>query len=230
MTKARRASIAGIAAAGAAAVALTLVPTDGGSGSKAVAGTAPVAFEGSAGKPALLQLDSQKSAIETQVEKAAKAADAKSKAEAKAKLDAAVRKAAAERAADEAPASRTVAARTVAAPAAPAAVAYPNNLDGWIREAMSIMKKHGIPGSYEGLHRNIMRESSGNPMAINNWDINAVNGTPSKGLLQVIQPTFNAYHVKGTPFDLYHPVANIVAAANYAADRYGSIDNVFGAY
>nr|EIF88985.1 hypothetical protein [Streptomyces tsukubensis NRRL18488] len=92
------------------------------------------------------------------------------------------------------------------------------------------MDKHDIPGTYNGLHRNIIRESSGNPRAINNWDINAQNGIPSKGLLQVIQPTFNAYHVKGTPFDLYHPVANIVAAANYAADRYGSIDNVFGAY
>ncbi|ANW20857.1 transglycosylase SLT domain-containing protein [Streptomyces clavuligerus] len=228
MTKARRASIAGIAAAGAAAVTLTLVPTNGATETKAAAEVAPVALQGAAGKPALLQLDSQKSAIETQVENAVKA-DAEVKAEAQAKLDAAAKKAAEERAADEAPASRTVAARTVAAPAAPAAV-YPNNLDGWIREALSIMKKEGIPGSYNGLHRNIMRESSGNPMAINNWDINAVNGTPSKGLLQVIQPTFNAYHVSGTPFDLYHPVANIVAAANYAADRYGSIDNVFGAY
>ena len=36
-------------------------------------------------------------------------------------------------------------------------------------------------------------ESGGNPNAINNWDINAVNGTPSKGLMQVIDPTFRAY-------------------------------------
>ncbi|CAM5667064.1 transglycosylase SLT domain-containing protein [Streptomyces californicus] len=88
------------------------------------------------------------------------------------------------------------------------------------------MKKKNIPGSYEGLHRNIMRESSGNPNAVNDWDINARNGIPSKGLLQVIQPTFDAYHVKGTPKKLTDPVANITAAANYAADRYGSIDNV----
>jgi SLT domain-containing protein len=92
------------------------------------------------------------------------------------------------------------------------------------------MAQHGIPGSYEGIHRNIMRESSGNPLAINNWDINAVNGTPSKGLLQVIDPTFQAYHVPGTSWDPYDPVANITAACNYAADRYGSMDNVFGAY
>ncbi|WP_431782606.1 LysM peptidoglycan-binding domain-containing protein [Streptomyces chumphonensis] len=107
---------------------------------------------------------------------------------------------------------------------------YPDNLDGWIREAMSIMKAHGIPGSYDSIHRNILRESSGNPSAINNWDINAQNGTPSIGLLQVIKPTFDAYHVAGTPHDQYDPVANIVAACNYAADRYGSIDNVFGPY
>lgn len=107
---------------------------------------------------------------------------------------------------------------------------YPDNLDGWIREALDIMAEHDIPGTYEGIHRNIMRESSGDPNAINNWDINARNGVPSKGLLQVIKPTFDAYHVEGTAYDQYDPVANIVAACNYAADRYGSMDNVNGPY
>ncbi|WP_030212519.1 LysM peptidoglycan-binding domain-containing protein [Streptomyces bikiniensis] len=125
----------------------------------------------------------------------------------------------------------TGASAAAPAAAAPAAVTqYADNLDGWIRQSLDIMAQHGIPGSYEGIHRNIMRESSGNPLAINNWDINAVNGTPSKGLLQVIEPTFLAYHVPGTSMDLYDPVANITAACNYAADRYGSIDNVNGAY
>ncbi|MFF4248860.1 transglycosylase SLT domain-containing protein [Streptomyces sp. NPDC001822] len=119
-----------------------------------------------------------------------------------------------------------------AAEAAPAAqrTAYTNDLDGWIKESLAVMAEHGIPGTYEGIHRNIMRESSGNPMAINNWDSNAAAGIPSKGLLQVIDPTFRAYHVPGTSLDSYDPVANITAACNYAADRYGSIDNVFGAY
>ncbi|UUU31595.1 LysM peptidoglycan-binding domain-containing protein [Streptomyces sp. CA-210063] len=107
---------------------------------------------------------------------------------------------------------------------------YGNNLDGWIRESLDIMAQKGIPGSYDGIHRNIMRESSGNPQAINNWDSNAAAGIPSKGLLQVIDPTFAAYHVSGTPYDPYDPVANITAACNYAAARYGSIDNVFGPY
>ncbi|MDH6225612.1 hypothetical protein M2169_002582 [Streptomyces sp. MJP52] len=108
--------------------------------------------------------------------------------------------------------------------------ATPENLETWIRDALAVMAKHDIPGSYEGIHRNVMRESSGNPLAINDWDINAVNGIPSKGLLQVIDPTFDAYHVEGTGNSPFDPVANIVAACNYAADRYGSIDNVNSAY
>lgn len=149
----------------------------------------------------------------------AKAA-AKAKADAKAKAAAAAKAAAKKRAAEKAAASRSVARTPV----------FANNLDGWIREALFIMDKHNIPGTYNGLHKNIMRESSGNPRAINNWDINAINGVPSKGLLQVIYPTFKAYHIPGTKFDQYDPVANLVAAANYAADRYGSIDNVNSAY
>ncbi|MBL1110758.1 transglycosylase SLT domain-containing protein [Streptomyces sp. 5-8] len=104
------------------------------------------------------------------------------------------------------------------------------SLDGWIKKSLAVMKQKGIPGSYEGLRRNIMRESGGNPNAQNNWDVNAQKGIPSKGLLQVIDPTFNAYHVSGTAHSITDPVANITAAANYAAHRYGSIDNVNSAY
>ncbi|MFC9897623.1 transglycosylase SLT domain-containing protein [Nocardia sp. NPDC127579] len=122
-----------------------------------------------------------------------------------------------------------------AAAAAPApmpepAADYPDNLDGWIREALDIMKEKGIPGTYEGIHRNIIRESAGDPGAINLWDSNAAMGIPSKGLLQVIDPTFQTYHVEGTEFDVWNPVSNIVAACNYAAQRYGSMDNVNSAY
>lgn len=121
-----------------------------------------------------------------------------------------------------------------AAPSSAASVSsvtnYANNLDGWIRESLDIMAQNGIPGTYNGIYRNIIRESSGNPYAINLWDSNAAAGTPSKGLLQVIDPTFAAYHVPGTSYDPYDPIANITAACNYAAARYGSIDNVYGAY
>ena len=81
---------------------------------------------------------------------------------------------------------------------AAAAPSYPDNLNGWIDQALNIMHKHHIPGSYDGIKRNVLRESSGNPRAINLWDVNAQNGVPSKGLLQVIPPTFSEYHVHGT--------------------------------
>ncbi|MFF4952087.1 transglycosylase SLT domain-containing protein [Streptomyces chattanoogensis] len=136
----------------------------------------------------------------------------------------------AKQAADRAGEHMVLAAKTTKAPAKTETKQYGNNLDGWINQALDIMKSKGIPGSYEGLHRNIMRESSGNPNAVNGYDVNAANGIPSKGLLQVIQPTFDSYHVAGTANKLTDPVANITAAANYAADKYGSIDNVNSAY
>ena len=145
--------------------------------------------------------------------------------------------AAAERAAKKAAANRSTTRTALvakkahhAAPKKAAAKTYANNLDGWIRQSLDIMHAKGIPGTYDGIHRNIIRESSGNPKAINLWDINARNGIPSKGLLQVINPTFDQYHVAGTSHNIYNPVANITAACNYAADRYGSMDNVNSAY
>lgn len=119
---------------------------------------------------------------------------------------------------------------TVSAPSAHAASASPASIDAWIRQALTVMAQQGIPGSYDGIYRNVMRESSGNPYAINLWDSNAAAGIPSKGLLQVIDPTFRTYHVDGTSWDIYDPVANITAACNYATHRYGSIDNVNGPY
>ncbi|MFJ1801328.1 MULTISPECIES: transglycosylase SLT domain-containing protein [unclassified Streptomyces] len=160
---------------------------------------------------------------------AKKAAQETAAKEAAAKKAAAARKATAEKDAAEERSEKQAANRSTERKAV-TPKKFANNLDGWIRESLDIMEKKNIPGSYEGLHRNIMRESSGNPNAVNDWDINARNGIPSKGLLQVIQPTFDAYHVKGTPKKLTDPVANITAAANYAADRYGSIDNVDSAY
>ncbi|MFA3843899.1 transglycosylase SLT domain-containing protein [Streptomyces aureus] len=124
-----------------------------------------------------------------------------------------------------------MAGTVISAPAASAATPAPSgNVDTWIKESLKVLHAQGIPGTYEGIHRNLMRESTGNPNAINNWDSNAVKGIPSKGLMQVIDPTFKAYHVAGTSQNIYDPVANITASAKYAADRYGSIDNVNSAY
>ena len=66
-------------------------------------------------------------------------------------------------------------------------------------------------------------ESGGNPNAINNWDINAINGTPSKGLMQVIDPTFRAYAMPGYDKNIYDPLSNMLASIRYAVSTYGSL-------
>ena len=70
-------------------------------------------------------------------------------------------------------------------------------------------------------------ESGGNPKAINNWDSNAKKGTPSKGLMQVIDPTFNAYARPGYNKNIYDPLSNILASIRYAVSRYGSLTNAY---
>ncbi|MGW0792224.1 transglycosylase SLT domain-containing protein [Streptomyces sp. NPDC002911] len=225
LNKAQKLSVAGVSTLAAAAISFSLVPNDASAttepqAASAASAAAPVAFTGSQAKSVQASVIEQNSTAEQLV----KAADAAKAKEADAKKKAAA-KAAAKAEADAKKRSAKKASR-----AADRKPVYKNNLDGWIREALAIMDKKNIPGTYEGLHRNIIRESSGNPRAINDWDINAINGVPSKGLLQVIKPTFDFYHVKGTKHDQYDPVANITAAANYAADKYGSIDNVDSAY
>lgn len=82
--------------------------------------------------------------------------------------------------------------------------------------------------SEDNLNRLLMQmqtESGGNPNAINNWDINAKNGTPSKGLMQVIDPTFKAYAYPGYSSNIYDPLSNILAAIRYTVSRYGTLAN-----
>ena len=69
----------------------------------------------------------------------------------------------------------------------------------------------------------MMHESGGNPNAINNWDINAIRGIPSKGLMQVIDPTFRANAMAGFDTNIYDPLSNMIAAINYTVKRYGSL-------
>jgi len=75
--------------------------------------------------------------------------------------------------------------------------------------------------------RRMNQESGGNPRAINNWDINAKRGTPSKGLMQVIDPTFRTYRDPGLSGDIFDPMANIVSSMRYALKRYGSLSAAY---
>jgi tape measure domain-containing protein len=72
----------------------------------------------------------------------------------------------------------------------------------------------------------IQRESNGDPNAQNNWDINAMKGTPSIGLMQTIGPTFNAYKHKGHD-NIRNGYDNLLAAINYIKHRYGTSDAAF---
>jgi hypothetical protein len=105
---------------------------------------------------------------------------------------------------------------------------YADDLDGWINQAISILAQNGYTVSYNAIYQTAMNESSGNPNAVNGWDSNAAAGTPSIGLMQVIQPTFDAYALPGYT-DIYNPVDNIIAAAVYAQATYGGLDNVVAA-
>ncbi|MFG3119504.1 transglycosylase SLT domain-containing protein [Streptomyces sp. NPDC048197] len=244
LNRTHKLGVAGVAAAGAAALIFAAVPgadaDQGKTQATAVENVKPVAFSavGTAARAqqATIAKQADASAAKGKAEAAAAAKQAAAKKAAaekaaKARAAAAAKaKAEKERKAKQAASRSAVRTAIPAAAPKPAVKTYPNNLDGWIRESLDVMAKKGIPGSYNGIYRNIIRESSGNPMAINLWDINAQNGIPSKGLLQVIDPTFKAYHVAGTSWNIYDPVANITAACNYAADKYGSMDNVNSAY
>ncbi len=52
---------------------------------------------------------------------------------------------------------------------------------------------------------------------------NAAKGTPSKGLMQCIDPTFQAHALPGHG-DIYDPVDNIIAGVRYTFDRYGGFE------
>lgn len=112
----------------------------------------------------------------------------------------------------------------------PAGGPPPGNVQEWIKQAIEELRKQGINVSEADAQRIwqiIQHESGGNPHAQNNWDSNAAKGTPSKGLMQCIDPTFNSYKLPGHN-DIWNPVDNICAGVNYAISRYGSLGNVPG--
>lgn len=71
--------------------------------------------------------------------------------------------------------------------------------------------------------RRMNQESGGNPRAINLWDSNAKAGIPSKGLMQVIDPTFAANRDPALSPDIWDPMANVAASMRYAMGQYGSL-------
>lgn len=97
------------------------------------------------------------------------------------------------------------------------------NFDGWWSEAIAVAGPQWE--QYKEAVRTVAQHESGmSPNAVNDWDINAINGTPSKGLLQFIQPTFERWAWPGFR-NWLGPVDQILAFFRYVPDRYGSIWN-----
>ena len=89
-----------------------------------------------------------------------------------------------------------------------------------------------LTGQYSAANLNsllyqMQTESSGNPNAINLWDSNAKRGTPSKGLMQVIDPTFRAYAMAPYNQNIWDPLSNMIASIRYAVSRYGSLGKAY---
>lgn len=97
------------------------------------------------------------------------------------------------------------------------------NLSDWVRAALKLTGQSESLAS--GLIRAAKAESGGNPRAVNGWDINAKLGHPSKGLMQTIDSTFNAYKLPGHG-NIWNPIDNMVAAIRYMIARYGSVERV----
>lgn len=104
-----------------------------------------------------------------------------------------------------------------------------SGVDRWRGVATQALKMTGqySASNLAALLNQMRTESNGNPTAINNWDINALNGTPSKGLLQVIDPTFRQYAMPGHNTNIFDPLSNILASIRYALSRYGSLTNAY---
>lgn len=66
-----------------------------------------------------------------------------------------------------------------------------------IKSAAAKMGEHVSAGDIARILNTIHHESNGSETVVNGWDSNAKKGTPSIGLLQFIQPTFDHYAVAG---------------------------------
>ena len=105
-----------------------------------------------------------------------------------------------------------------------AAGSSPAGVEQWRGTVLQALGILGLPSSLaDTTLRRMNQESSGRANAINDWDSNARRGTPSKGLMQVIDPTFRAYAHPNYRSNIWDPLSNILASMRYAQARYGSL-------
>ncbi|AZF91472.1 tail length tape-measure protein [Streptococcus phage CHPC1041] len=104
-----------------------------------------------------------------------------------------------------------------------------NGVARWRDTVVRALEANGIePNNFRvsKILATIQRESNGDPNAQNNWDINALRGDPSVGLMQTIGRTFNAYKHPGHN-NIRNGYDNLLAAINYIKHRYGTSDAAF---
>ena len=90
-----------------------------------------------------------------------------------------------------------------------------------IRQAQNILGgRYKSSYIHDAMMRLAKRESNYKPNAVNNWDINAQRGTPSKGLFQMIQPTFMA-NAKSGYTNFNNPLHQGISALRYIVRTYG---------
>lgn len=94
----------------------------------------------------------------------------------------------------------------------------------WANVVVAVMEDQRIPRKYlPGILAQIDQESDGDPNLVNDYDSNAAAGTPSKGLLQIIAPTYQSNAKPGYRNLKYQtvPYTNIWASLRYVKQRYG---------
>ena len=104
-----------------------------------------------------------------------------------------------------------------------------SGVERWRSSVVKALKANGIdPTAFRvsKILSTIQRESNGDQNVQNNWDSNAAAGHPSIGLMQTIQPTFDAYAHSGH-HNIRNGYDNLLAAINYIKHRYGTDDAAF---
>lgn len=106
-----------------------------------------------------------------------------------------------------------------------------SGVERWRPLVKDLLMRYGFPAAWEQntMRRMAQENASGDPKAVNDYDVNWQNGTPSVGLMQVIRPTYMDH--KDPALDkgpyLYGvstaPDANVAASMRYAMARYGSL-------
>ncbi|WP_076641055.1 NlpC/P60 family protein [Lactiplantibacillus plantarum] len=99
----------------------------------------------------------------------------------------------------------------------------------WKPDVIKALKKNGFEATASQVSawmKVIKRESNGDPTVVNNWDSNAAKGIPSKGLVQTIQPTFDAYKFPGHN-NILNGYDDLLAGIHYMKAIYGSGPSAF---